>query len=325
MSRLLELKDLKMHFPVKGGVLLRAVDSCKAVDGVSLHIDEGETLGLVGESGCGKSTLGKCVVRLLEPTAGTIRFEEHDISHAGRRRILPLRRHMQMIFQDPAESLNSRHTVRNIVEEPFIIHKVGSREERRKWVDELLEKVGLSSAAATRFPFEFSGGQRQRIGIARAIALNPKLIVCDEPVSALDVSVQSQVLNLMVDLQREMGLSYLFIAHDLAVVKHVSDRVAVMYLGKIVEMADADEIYRNPRHAYTKALLEAIPVPDPTFKRDKEPLEGDVPSPIHPPEGCAFGHRVSAPKYSESIGMEIGLEEIEPGHWVSNCPCCVER
>jgi oligopeptide/dipeptide ABC transporter ATP-binding protein len=325
MSRLLELKDLKMHFPVKGGVLLRAVDSCKAVDGVSLHIDEGETLGLVGESGCGKSTLGKCVVRLLEPTAGTIRFEEHDISHAGRRRILPLRRHMQMIFQDPAESLNSRHTVRNIVEEPFIIHKVGSREERRQWVDELLEKVGLSSAAATRFPFEFSGGQRQRIGIARAIALNPKLIVCDEPVSALDVSVQSQVLNLMVDLQREMGLSYLFIAHDLAVVKHVSDRVAVMYLGKIVEMADADEIYRNPRHAYTKALLEAIPVPDPTFKRDKEPLEGDVPSPIHPPEGCAFGHRVSAPKYSESIGMEIGLEEIEPGHWVSNCPCCVER
>ena len=325
MSRLLELNNLKMHFPVKGGVLLRAVDSCKAVDGVSLHIDEGETLGLVGESGCGKSTLGKCVVRLLEPTAGTVRFEEHDISHAGRRSILPLRRDMQMIFQDPAESLNSRHTVRNIVEEPFIIHKVGSREERRKWVDELLEKVGLSSAAAARFPFEFSGGQRQRIGIARAIALNPKLIVCDEPVSALDVSVQSQVLNLMVDLQREMGLSYLFIAHDLAVVKHVSDRVAVMYLGKIVEMADADEIYRNPRHAYTKALLEAIPVPDPTFKRDKEPLEGDVPSPIHPPQGCAFGHRVSAPKYSESIGMEIGLEEIEPGHWVSNCPCCVER
>lgn len=325
MSKLLEISDLKMHFPVKGGVLLRAIDSCKAVDGVSFHIDEGETLGLVGESGCGKSTLGKCVVRLNDPTAGKVVFEGQDITHASRGTILPLRRDMQMIFQDPAESLNSRHTVRNIVEEPFIIHKVGTRVERRKRVDELLEKVGLSAAAASRFPFEFSGGQRQRIGIARAIALNPKLIVCDEPVSALDVSVQSQVLNLMMDLQNEMGLSYLFIAHDLAVVKHVSDRVAVMYLGKIVELADADEIYRNPRHAYTKALLEAIPVPDPSVERNQQPLEGDVPSPIHPPEGCAFGHRVSAPKYKESIGQEIGLEEIAPGHWVSTCPCCVER
>lgn len=325
MSRLLEIKNLKMHFPVKGGVLLRAVDSCRAVDGVSLHIDEAETLGLVGESGCGKSTLGKCVVRLNEPTAGEIHFEGQDISHAHRKQILPLRRDLQMIFQDPAESLNSRHTVRNIIEEPFIIHKIGTRAERQKRVDELLEKVGLSTAAASRFPFEFSGGQRQRIGIARAIALNPKLVVCDEPVSALDVSVQSQVLNLMMDLQREMGLSYLFIAHDLAVVKHVSDRVAVMYLGKIVEMAGADEIYENPRHAYTKALLHAIPVPDPTVKREHPVLEGDVPSPIHPPEGCAFGHRVNAPKYKDSIGKEIGIEEIEPGHWVSTCPCCVAR
>ncbi|MGI9244125.1 MAG: ABC transporter ATP-binding protein [Verrucomicrobiales bacterium] len=325
MSNLLELKDLKMHFPVKGGILLRAVDSCKAVDGVSLHIEEGETLGLVGESGCGKSTLGKCVVRLNEPTAGEVHFEGQNITHAHRKTILPLRRDMQMIFQDPAESLNSRHTVRNIVEEPFILHKIGTRAERQKRVDELLEKVGLPTAAASRFPFEFSGGQRQRIGIARAIALNPKLIVCDEPVSALDVSVQSQVLNLMMDLQSEMGLSYLFIAHDLAVVKHVSDRVAVMYLGKIVEMAGADEIYRNPRHAYTKALLNAIPVPDPTVRREHPVLEGDVPSPIHPPEGCAFGHRVQAPKYEESIGKEIGIEEIEPGHWVSTCPCCVER
>jgi oligopeptide/dipeptide ABC transporter ATP-binding protein len=325
MSKLLELKNLKMHFPVKGGVLLRAVDTCKAVDGVSLHIEEGETLGLVGESGCGKSTLGKCVVRLNEPTSGEVHFEGQDITHAHRRAILPLRRDMQMIFQDPAESLNSRHTVRNIIEEPFIIHKIGTRAERGARVDELLEKVGLSPAAASRFPFEFSGGQRQRIGIARAIALNPKLIVCDEPVSALDVSVQSQVLNLMMDLQRDMGLSYLFIAHDLAVVKHVSDRVAVMYLGKIVELADADEIYRNPRHAYTKALLNAIPIPDPSARREHPVLEGDVPSPIHPPEGCAFGHRIRAPKYQESIGQEIGIEEIEPGHWVSTCPCCVER
>jgi len=325
MSKLLEIKNLKMHFPVKGGVLLRAIDSCKAVDGVSLHIEEGETLGLVGESGCGKSTLGKCVVRLNDPTSGEVHFEGQDITHASRKTILPLRRDMQMIFQDPAESLNSRHTVRNIIEEPFIIHKIGTRADRQKRVDELLEKVGLSPAAASRFPFEFSGGQRQRIGIARAIALNPKLVVCDEPVSALDVSVQSQVLNLMLDLQRDMGLSYLFIAHDLAVVKHVSDRVAVMYLGKIVELAGADEIYQNPRHAYTKALLEAIPVPDPTKKREHPILEGDVPSPIHPPEGCAFGHRVQAPKYHESIGQEIGIEEIEPGHWVSTCPCCVER
>ena len=325
MRHLLEVRDLKMHFPVKGGVFLRAVDSCKAVDGVSFHIDEGETLGLVGESGCGKSTLGKAVVRLLDPTSGTIMFEGEDITRMHRKPLLPLRRDLQMIFQDPAESLNSRHTVRDIVTEPFIIQKLGTRAERTKWVDELLEKVGLSSRAATRFPFEFSGGQRQRIGIARAIALNPKLIICDEPVSALDVSVQSQVLNLMLDLQREMGLSYLFIAHDLAVVNHVSDRIAVMYLGKIVELATAQELYDNPRHAYTKALFDAIPQPDPTLAREHIPLEGDVPSPIHPPEGCAFGHRVGAPKYEESIGMEIGLEEISEGHWVSNCPCCVER
>jgi oligopeptide/dipeptide ABC transporter ATP-binding protein len=325
MSHLLEVSDLKMHFPVKGGVLLRSVDTCKAVDGVSFHIDEGETLGLVGESGCGKSTLGKCVVRLHEPTAGKIVFEGHDITHAHRRTVLPLRRDLQMIFQDPAESLNSRHTVRNIVEEPFIIHGVTDRVERARRVDSLLDRVGLPGAAASRFPFEFSGGQRQRIGIARAIALNPKLVVCDEPVSALDVSVQSQVLNLMLELQRDMGLSYLFIAHDLAVVKHVSDRVAVMYLGKIVELADADTIYRDPRHAYTRALLDAIPLPDPSIEREHTPLEGDVPSPIHPPEGCAFGHRISAPKYEESIGMDIGIEEIEPGQWVSTCPCCVDR
>jgi len=355
MSRLLEVKNLKMHFPVKGGVFLRAVDSCKAVDGVSFHIEEGETLGLVGESGCGKSTLGKCIVKLNEPTNGSVVFEGTELAsrpkrdwgsrwhrwsrqiilgapvaaylnaRRERKALMPLRRDLQMIFQDPAESLNSRHTVRDIVAEPFIIQKLGTSAERGKWVDELLEKVGLSPAAAARFPFEFSGGQRQRIGIARAIALNPKLIICDEPVSALDVSVQSQVLNLMMDLQRDLGLSYLFIAHDLAVVNHVSDRIAVMYLGKIVELATAQELYENPRHAYTKALIEAIPQPDPTIKRTNVPLEGDVPSPINPPEGCAFGHRVSAPRYKESIGMDIQLEEISDQHWVSNCPCCVER
>lgn len=241
-----------------------------------------------------------------------------------RRELLPLRRDLQMIFQDPAESLNSRHTVGDIVGEPLVIHGMGSRAERQKRVEELLEKVGLSASAAIRFPFEFSGGQRQRIGIARAIALNPKLLICDEPVSALDVSVQSQVLNLMMDLQEEMGLSYLFIAHDLAVVHHVSDRVAIMYLGKILELADADTIYENPRHAYTKALIDAIPVPDPSERREPRFLDGDVPSPINPPEGCAFGHRVGHEKWESSVGMDLSLREVEPGHWVQPCPCCTD-
>ena len=324
MSEILKVDNLKMHFPVKGGVFLRAVATCKAVDGVSLTLKEGETLGLVGESGCGKSTLGKSIVRLLNPTSGTIRFEGTDITHARRSLLLPLRRDMQMIFQDPAESLNSRHTVRGIVGEPFVIHGIGTAKEREKWVIELLEKVGLNEAAANRFPFEFSGGQRQRIGIARAIALKPKLIVCDEPVSALDVSVQSQVLNLMLDLQKEMGLSYLFIAHDLAVVKHVSDRIAIMYLGKIVETGPADEIYKDPKHAYTKALINAIPVPDPTVKRDKVLIEGEIPSPIHPPEGCAFGNRVGHPDWEKSVGMDLSLKEIAPGHFVQPCPCCTD-
>jgi peptide/nickel transport system ATP-binding protein len=319
---LLSVQNLQQHFPVRGGVLRRAVAACKAVDGVSFTLGEGETLGLVGESGCGKTTLGKAIVRLLKPTGGSIQFEGHDVTHASMRAIRPLRRHMQMIFQDPAESLNPRHTVRDILEEPFIVQKIGSKEERRKWVLELLDKVGLSAASADRFPFEFSGGQRQRIGIARAIALKPKLIVCDEPVSALDVSVQSQVLNLLLDLQREMGLSYLFIAHGLSVVKHMSDRVAVMYLGKIVEMAPAEELYRNPRHAYTRALLDAIPVPDPAKRRKRQLLQGDVPSPINPPAGCAFGHRMRHPRWEESTRMDLALQEIAPGHWVQPCPCC---
>lgn len=320
---LLTLSNLCVHFPVRGGVLLRQTASLRAVDGVSLEIAAGETLGLVGESGCGKSTLGKAVVRLIKPTSGAIRFGDTDITRSNQRVLRPLRRDFQMIFQDPAESLDPRMSVRSIVEEPFVIHGLGSRAERIQWVDGLLDRVGLPAAAADRYPFEFSGGQRQRIGIARALALKPKLIVCDEPVSALDVSIQSQILNLLVELQQDFGLSYLFIAHDLSVVKHVSDRVAVMYLGKIVELAPADMIYRNPRHAYTKALLSAIPTPDPQVRRPKILLEGDVPSPIDPPAGSAFGHRMHHPRYEETLGMDLGLSEIAPGHHVAADPCCL--
>jgi peptide/nickel transport system ATP-binding protein len=319
---LLRVQNLKMHYPVRGGVFRTTQAVCKAVDGVSFDLEQGETLGLVGESGCGKSTLARSVVRLLRPTGGRIEFEGSDLTHAGPRALRPLRREMQMVFQDPAESLNGRHTIGQILEEPFIIQKLGSRAERREWSAELLRRVGLPTDALSRYPFEFSGGQRQRIGIARALALKPKLIVCDEPVSALDVSVQAQVLNLLLELQRDFQLAYLFIAHDLGVVQHMSDRVAVMYLGKIVELAPAAELYRNPRHAYTKALLDAIPVPDPTKRRERELLRGDVPSPINPPAGCAFGHRMNHPQWQQSVGMDLSLREVSPGHWVQPCPCC---
>ena len=290
-SPLLEVKDLRMHFPVKEGILLRASKSNRAVDGVSLTIQPGETLGLVGESGCGKSTLGRCISRLYSPTSGSVLFEGEDITHLRGKALMPYRQHIQMIFQDPMESLNARHTVGEILEEPFVIHKLGDKAYRSQRVRQLLDTVGLPARSVTRYPFEFSGGQRQRIGIARAIALNPRLIVCDEPVSALDVSIQSQILNLLNDLQQEFKLSYLFIAHDLAVVKHISDRVAIMYLGKVVETADAEAIYRQPRHPYTRSLISAIPVPDPHRKVQRQILTGDVPSPINPPSGCHFHPR----------------------------------
>ena len=288
---LLEVDDLKMHFPVREGLLLRAHKFNRAVDGVSLRIGRGETLGLVGESGCGKSTLGRCIARLYRPTAGTIRFQGQDITHMRARSLRPMRQNIQMIFQDPMESLNARHTVGDILAEPFVVQRMGNRAWRSKRVTELLNIVGLPARSATRYPFEFSGGQRQRIGIARAIALNPQLVICDEPVSALDVSIQSQILNLLVDLQKEFNLSYLFIAHDLAVVKHVSDRVAIMYLGNIIETADSETIYRDARHPYTQSLISAIPVPDPHHQPSRQVLQGDVPSPINPPAGCHFHPR----------------------------------
>jgi len=292
---LLEVRGLTKHFPVRGGVLLRRIGDVHAVDAVSFSVRRGETLGVVGESGCGKSTVGKTLLRLLEPSAGSIFFEGRDITHLGSAELRALRREMQIVFQDPFESLNARHSVGRILEEPFVIHRMGTAAERRRWVDELLERVGLSSEAAGRYPHEFSGGQRQRIGIARAIALRPKLIVCDEAVSALDVSIQSQVLNLLLDLQRDMNLALIFIAHDLAVVKHMSDFIAVMYLGQIVEYASAADIYSRPRHPYTRALLSAIPLPDPidrdARRRARIVLEGDVPSPIDPPSGCRFHPR----------------------------------
>lgn len=290
-SPLLEIRDLKMHFPVKEGILLRTNKYNKAVDGVSLSIMPGETLGLVGESGCGKSTLGRCITRLYDPISGSIFFEGQDITRLKGRALLPFRKHIQMIFQDPMESLNSRHTVGEILEEPFIVQKIGDRNSRQKRVLELLDIVGLPSRSAVRYPFEFSGGQRQRIGIARSIALKPKLIICDEPVSALDVSIQSQILNLLIDLQKEFNLSYLFIAHDLAVVKHISDRIVIMYLGKVVESAEGETVYRQPRHPYTKSLIAAIPIPDPHRKVERQIITGDVPSPIDPPSGCSFHPR----------------------------------
>ncbi len=290
---LLEVKGLKKHFPIKSGILKRTTGQVYAVDGISFSVEKGETLGLVGESGCGKSTTGRAVLRLIAPTAGTITFEDIDVMAASKSQMQTLRRHMQIIFQDPYASLNPRMRVRSIVGESLKIHNIGTEAERKKRVFELLETVGLSAEHAERYPHEFSGGQRQRIGIARALALQPKLIICDEPVSALDVSIRAQVINLLEDLQDEFDLTYVFIAHDLSVVKHTSDRVAVMYLGKIVEISDSAVLYDRPQHPYTEALLSAVPIPDPTTERARQRiiLEGDVPSPANPPKGCVFHPR----------------------------------
>ncbi|MFH2064061.1 MAG: dipeptide ABC transporter ATP-binding protein [Pseudomonadota bacterium] len=290
-DNLLEVRNLKMYFPVKSGIWKRRTGVVHAVDDISFSVKTGETIGLVGESGCGKTTVGRTIMRLYQPTGGDVILNGKNLKNVDRKQMRDLRKTMQMIFQDPFESLNSRHTVGDIIEEPFIIHRIHSPENRKKEVAGLLEKVGLPGNASGRYPHEFSGGQRQRIGIARAIALKPSLIICDEPVSALDVSIQSQVLNLLLDLQNEMKLTYLFIAHDLSVVKHISDWVAVMYLGKIVEYTDADSIYENPLHPYTQALISAIPIPDPRIRRKKKIITGDVPSPITPPLGCRFHTR----------------------------------
>ncbi len=312
---LLKVKDLKMHFPVKEGVLMRAKKYNRAVDGVSLVINPGETLGLVGESGCGKSTLGRCIARLYKPTSGRIEFQGKDITHQSGNSLLPFRRDIQMIFQDPMESLNARHTVGDILEEPFIIHKLGDKAERANKVRRLLDIVGLPARSAARYPFEFSGGQRQRIGIARSIALNPKIIICDEPVSALDVSIQSQILNLLIELQTELGLAYLFIAHDLAVVKHISDRIAIMYLGNIVEEATGESIYMSPKHPYTQSLISAIPVPDPHKRAKRNVIAGDVPSPINPPSGCRFHTR--CPSVMAKCRIDPPALRMMPGRQVA--------
>ena len=310
-QKLVEVKNLVKHFPVE-----QSVDLVRAVDGISFDIFAGETLGLVGESGCGKSTVGRCMLRLHEPTSGDVYFEGENVTKLGARELQLLRREMQVIFQDPYASLNPRMSVYSIVSEPLKIHGFGAKSERKDKVGELLSKVGLDPRYMDRYPHQFSGGQRQRIGIARALALNPKLIIADEPVSALDVSVQAQVVNLLQDLQNEFGLTYLFISHGLAVVEHISNRVAVMYLGKIVEVAEAEELYRNPLHPYTKALLSAIPVPDPTIKRDRIVLEGDVPTPINPPSGCRFRTRCPV-AIGACAEVEPEFEEVEDRHFAA--------
>jgi len=314
---LLRVTNLKKHFPVLGGLLSREVGQVYAVDGVSFTVNRGETLGLVGESGCGKSTTGRCVLRLIEPTSGEIQFDGKDVRSLKADALRILRRDIQIIFQDPYASLNPRMNVGAIVGEALIIHQLTkTKRQFEERVVDLLETVGLRADHMGRYPNEFSGGQRQRIGIARALAVEPKLIICDEPVSALDVSIQAQVINLLEDLQEKFGLAYLFIAHDLAVVEHISKRIAVMYLGRIVEMAPAQALYNSPRHPYTEALLSAVPIPDPKVKRQRIRLSGEVPSPIHPPSGCHFHTRcpIAQPRCSSETPP---LKQSDDGHWVA--------
>jgi oligopeptide transport system ATP-binding protein len=313
---LLQVTGLKKYFPIRKGLFAHTVGHVKAVDGVSFDVHRGEVLGLVGESGCGKTTTGRCILRLVEPTEGSVRFEGREVTTLNRRDLRALRREMQIVFQDPYSSLNPRLTVGSMLSEALTIHGLARGARARERVAELLVLVGLSPDHARRYPHEFSGGQRQRIGVARALAVNPKLIVADEPVSALDVSIQAQIINLLRDLQRKMSLTYLFVAHDLSVVEHISDRVAVMYLGKIAELADSAELYRNPRHPYTVSLLSAIPVPDPDRRRRRIVLKGDVPSPARPPSGCRFHPRCFLAEAVCAV-EEPALREIAPGHWTA--------
>ncbi|MBI5154686.1 dipeptide ABC transporter ATP-binding protein [Candidatus Poribacteria bacterium] len=315
---ILQVRNLVKFYPIRGGIFSTKQGEVKAVHDVSFDVKQGETLGLVGESGCGKSTLGRTLMRLEEPTAGRVLFQGRDLAHANKRELFDLRRNLQMIFQDPYSSLNPRMTVGNIVGEPLIVHKLGTREEQTAKVENLLARVGLTKEAIERYPHEFSGGQRQRIGIARALALNPKVIVADEPVSALDVSVQSQVLNLMVELQRELGLTYLFISHDLGVVEYISDSIAIMYLGRIVEKGPSARIFKHPAHPYTRALLASIPNPDPRKRKTEAPVRGETPSAVNPPAGCAFHPRcpfaipeckLAVPPL-EPVSQELGTEHI---------------
>lgn len=318
---LLSVKNLVKRFPVRGGILNREIAAVQAVSNISFDIKRGETLGLVGESGCGKSTLGRCILRLIEPTSGEVWYKGRDITKVDATEMRKLRRSMQIIFQDPYASLNPRMTIESILSEPLEIHGLATtREEKRKRIFKLLDIVGLRREAISRYPHEFSGGQRQRICIARALAVEPEFIVCDEPVSALDVSIQAQIVNLMQDLQKELGLTYLFIAHDLKVVEHISNRVAVMYLGKIAEIAEAEELYQNPRHPYTQALLSAIPLPDPEYKKERIILSGDVPSPLNPPSGCYFHPR--CPKMQEQCKASWPqLENVKSSSSIHQASC----
>ena len=317
---LLRVENLVKHFPIKGGLLGRTVDKVHAVDGVSFTLDAGETLGVVGESGCGKSTTGRCILRLIEPTSGEVWFDGSNVTALGAADLRAMARHMQIIFQDPYASLNPRMTVAAIIGEALTIHKLTKTPAQyTDRIVDLLETVGLSADHLQRYPHEFSGGQRQRVGIARALAVDPKLIVCDEAVSALDVSIQAQVINLLEDLQNQRGLTYIFIAHDLSVVEHISTRVAVMYLGRIVEIAAAKHLYTRPQHPYTEALLSAVPIPDPTVKRKRILLQGDVPSPIHPPPGCHFHTRcpIAKPQCSVESPLLKPVGDVADGHWVA--------
>ena len=331
-ERLLQVENLVKHFPITKGIFFRKqVAAVQAVSDISFHINRGETLGIVGESGCGKSTTARCVLRLLEPTSGKVLYRAEspggssgsdeiiDIASADKAVLRRMRREMQIVFQDPYASLNPRMTVATIIAEPLLVHDIGDKADRMERVKELLKVVGLNPEHTNRYPHEFSGGQRQRIGVARALALNPSFMVLDEPVSALDVSIQAQVLNLMGDLQEEFGLTYLFIAHDLSVVRHVCDRVGVMYLGRMAEVADRDALYERPMHPYTHALMSAVPIPDPTVERSRRRiiLEGDIPSPINPPTGCRFNTRCPRAEFPKCSDEIPALEEVEPGHWVA--------